>query len=198
VLIAGREERTLDLLTFQNTLLVPLLSPRNGVGVAQVGATIFAFGGTRKGPLTVCEKCSVTLTDWLPLPHMHFARAHFTPTFFKVLLYLVSTRAQDCRAVESFSPYTETFTVLPVSLPADMELCWDSVTFVANGELTLLTAGRQVVSWKIEKEAGFRVSDTDRECFSLRPPLIVGTLVYIANECSQKVEKWSLEMERFI
>ena len=52
--------------------------------------------------------------------------------------------------------------------------------------------------WKVESEAKFRVAAVDRECFSLHPPLIVGTEVYIANGCGQRVEKWSLEANRFI
>ena len=44
VLIIGKKVKTLDLLTLQVTSLVPLLTPRNGVGVAQVRSTVFAFG----------------------------------------------------------------------------------------------------------------------------------------------------------
>ena len=45
VLIVGKEVLTLDLLTLQITPLPPLLTPRNWVGVAQVGNTVFTFGG---------------------------------------------------------------------------------------------------------------------------------------------------------
>ena len=81
VLIVGQEVRTLDLLTLQTTPLPSLLTPRNEVGVAQVGKTVFAFGGSEGHlyPMRVCEKSSLPLTQWTPLPPMHYPRASFTP-----------------------------------------------------------------------------------------------------------------------
>ena len=194
VLIVGKEVRTLDLLTLQTTPRASLLTPRNKVGVAQVGNTVFAFGGWDDGPMKVCEKSSFPPTSWTPLPPMHYARAGFTPCAFKDLLYLASTNNR--RAVESFSPDTETFTVLSVSLPKRLQLNCDSVAFVLNEELILLTTNEQVARWQIEGEVNFRVSNTDRPCCSYHPPLIVGTEVYIAN--AGTVEKWSLEADRFV
>jgi len=167
-------------------------------------SSVFAFGGSQIGylPMTVCEKCSLPSTHWTPLPPMYYPRMAFTPGVFKALLYLASTAAYDHRAVESFSPYTETFTVLPVSLPSDLALGCGSVAFVIEGELVLLTNTKQIVRWKIEGEAHFRVSATDRQCSSLHPPLIVGTRAYIANDAcvydGAKVEKWSLETNDFL
>ena len=72
-----------------------------------------------------------------------------------------------------------------------------SVAFVANGELLLLTGSMQMARWKVG-EAHFSVSAVDRKSYSLHPPLIVGTEVYIANRNGPKVEKWSLELSRFL
>jgi len=83
--------------------------------------------------------------------------------------------------------------VLHVSLPAELEIGWGSVTFVVNGELIVLTDFKQVVRWKIETETHFCCSDTDRAWWSYCPPLIVGTYVYVAN----RLEKWSLDMQGF-
>ena len=91
--------------------------------------------------MTVCEKSSVLPMHWTPLPPMHGGRCSFTPCAFKALLYLASS---NNRAVESFSPNTETFTVLPVSLPQDFLTVNGSVAFVANGELILLTWNEQI------------------------------------------------------
>jgi len=198
VLVVGTQVLILDLLTLQSTPLASLLTPRDSVGVALVGDTVFAFGGYDGNPMTVCEKCSVPPTRWTELPPMHFARASFTPCSFQALLYLASTRAYDHRAVESFSPRTENFTVLPVSLPKQLQLGCPSVTFVANGELILLTSSKQMARWTVESEE-FRVSATDRECCSGHSPFIVGTVVYIANNAiGGKVEKWSLEADSFV
>ena len=65
VLIVGQEVRTLDLLTLHTTPLAPLLTPRDCVGVAQVGNTVFAFGGYHDAygnPVTICEKSTVPPT----------------------------------------------------------------------------------------------------------------------------------------
>ena len=155
--------------------------------------TVFAFGGVVRGPSTVCEKSSIPPTRWTPLPPMHYARSFFTPCAFKALLYLTSATNG---AVESFSPPTETFTVLPVSLPAQLQFRCSSVAFVLNGELILLNYEKQMASWKIESEAQFRISATDRKCCSYHPPIIVETEAYIANDA--KVEKWSVDEERFV
>ena len=82
VLIVGKEVRALDLLTLKVTPLPPLLTPRDGVGVAQVDNTVFAFGGgDDNNPMTVCEKCSVT-------PHIGLHSLLCTPCAFHALLYL--------------------------------------------------------------------------------------------------------------
>ena len=196
VLIVGKKVRTLDLLTLQITRLAPLRTPRNGVGAVQVDKTVYAFGGCKVGgPMRVCEKSSVPPREWTPLPFMCYARSCFTPCAFKALLYLVSTNP-GLRAVESFSLNTETFTVLPISLPAELELDWSSVAFVANGELFLLTGNKQMARWTVEREPHFLVSSVDRRCWSYQPPLIVGTEVYIANVWT--VEKWSLKQSKFV
>ena len=195
VLIVGEEVLTLDLLTLQTTPLPALLTPRNCVGVAQIGNTVVAFGGNVDYKISaLCEKSSFPRTHWTPLPPMHYARHSFTPCAFQALLYLTSTI--DHRAVESFSPHTETFTVLPVSLPPNVKLGCGSVAFMANGELILLTGGKQMARWKVG-ESHFHVSAMDRECSSFHPPLIVGTQVFIANAVSLKLEKWSLKANRF-
>ena len=196
VLIVGREVLILNLLTLHITPLSPLLTPRNGVGIAKVGDTVFAFAGyDDNNPMTVCEKSKVSPTHWTQLPSMHHARCSFTPCAFKALLYLASTATTGHRAVEIFSPVTETFTVLPVSLPPDLKLGYASVAFVANGELLLLTNKEQMARWKVG-EPHFSVSAINRRCCSFHPPLLVGTEVYIAN--GTNVEKWSLETGRFV
>ena len=59
VFIVWEEVLTLDLLTLRTTPLPVLLTPRKFVGVAQVGTTVFAFGGSvDSAPSTVCEKSS--------------------------------------------------------------------------------------------------------------------------------------------
>lgn len=192
VLIVGLQVMTLDIFTLQITPQAPLPTHRGYVGLAKAGSTVFAFGGYHGGPRKVCDKNSVPLAGWNSLPPMHYARSHFTPCAFKALLYLTSTKARSHRTVETFSPNTETFTVLSVSLPAELQLGCSSVAFVANEELFLLTHKMEMACWRIECEFHFRVSSTARNLYSSHPPLVVGTEVYIA--VASKVEKWTLPL----
>ena len=76
-----------------------------------------------------------------------------------------------------------------------------SVSFVANGELCVLTRRKQLGRWRIESEGEFRLFQTERECWSSQPPLIVNSLVLIANNSLGRpgvVEKFSLESYAFI
>ena len=194
VLVVGERVLTLDIPTLQITPLPRLGIPRNGIGVAQVENTVFAFGGGGNESMKVCEKSSAPFTQWTPLPSMHYARANFTPCPFKVLIYLASTFSSNHRAVESFSPHNETFTELRVSLPAPLNLASKSVTFQANGELILLTDKSQMARWKLGSGLHFfDVTTVDRPCYSYCPPFVVTIEVYIANALGPKVEKWNLK-----
>jgi hypothetical protein len=98
--------------------------------------------------------------------------------------------------VETFNPETEEFTNLAVRLPS--QLSHSSFSFVANGELCLLTSTKQLARWKIESEKKFRLSFTNRNCFSTQPPLVVGSYVLIANAYLRgRVEKLNLESYTF-
>ena len=75
--------------------------------------------------------------------------------------------------------------MLPVGLPGLLEF-GRSVSFVADGEVIVLTECRQMAGWRVDTETEFRVSATDRECW--QSLLVVGSMVLIA--C---FSEWSLE-----
>lgn len=120
LMLVGFTVMTLDLHSFQLTSLPNLHTLRNRPGLAKVESAVYAFGGWNSSELIVCEKWS--MQQWSKLGSMHYARSAFTPCFFQSLIYLAGTRATNHRAVESFSPYTEMFTVLPISLPSQLTL----------------------------------------------------------------------------
>lgn len=182
---------SLNLNSVQLTPLAALRVPRCGAGVAKATAWIYVFGGQSQ---ISCEKYRLGDNHWQALPNMHYPRSHFTPCSFNALIYLVSS--SDDRAVESFNPSTEDFTVLPVSLPQQLRLNSHSVAFVSNGELFLLTNDMQKARWKIETEREFRVSTTGRNCSSTQPPRVSGQLVFIAS--SGRMEKFSLQSYSFV
>ena len=97
--------------------------------------------------------------------------------------------------METFNAATEHFTVLPVSLPPQLQLA-ASVAFIASGELCLLTNGKQLGRWRIETERKFRLSYTSQGSHSTQQPVIVDSLVFIAN--TGEVQKLSLETYSFL
>jgi hypothetical protein len=187
----------LNLLTFQLSPLPALSIPRNAPGVAKAVGNIYAFGGFYPpNHLKSSEKCSLVNKQWQPIASMQHARSDFTPCIFRDLIYLVD--GKEHRTVESFCPLTETFTVLPISLPTRFAYDSDTAAFVANGELCLLTHRKQLARWEIVAGNEFRMFKTDRACGSSQAPLIMNSLVLIASSSNGKVEKFSLESYSFI
>jgi len=199
----------LDLFSLQVTPQAPLNTPRANAGIAKTADFVYAFGGLSKNNvcLSSCEKYSLKDRQWLPLRvDMHAGSGYFTPCKVGDLIYLpnFTTSLHACfshnqyasRTMESFNPATEVFTLLPVSIP-DF-LCFYSVAFMANGELCILTDKKYMLRWKMESESEFRISNTDRGCWSNQPPLVIGSVVLIANTMTKRVEKFSLETYRFL
>lgn len=125
---------------------------------------------------------------------MREGRGLFTPCNLHALLYLPCP--ETTLTIETFDTETEVFSVLGVSLPAQMVEGCASVSFVANGEIYVLTGNKQMGRWKIDSEEGFRISDTKRGCWSSQPPFIMDSLAFIA--CQGRVVIFSLEQCDFI
>ena len=184
----------LNLSSLQLTPLPSLHTPRSSSGVVRTSHFVYVFGGYCD--LKSCEKYALQAKQWQLIGDMEHPRHAFTPCTFQALIYLLCPCTIP--AIETFSPGTETFAILPVTLPAKMK-GWESVSFVVNGELCILTNNRQMGRWKIESERKFRLSRSNKESWSCQQPLIVDSLVYIAdNSCCVKLEKFSLKTYTFI
>lgn len=182
---------SLDLNSLQLTPLPSLRTPRCGAGVFKTATWIYVFGGQG---LASCEKYRLRGKQWQDLATMHYPRSHFTPCISGNLIYLISS--SEHRAVESFDPSLEVFTLLTVSLPHQLRLNSRSVAFVSSGEVCVLTNNMQKARWRIDSEREFRLSTAGRNCSSTQPPRIVGLLVLIAS--SGRLEKFSLQSYSFI
>ena len=183
----------LDLALVQLTPQPPLHRARAAAGVAKTADFVYVFGGCDAScnEMNSCEKYSIADKQVLPLGNMQYRRSRFTPCVFQSLIYLVCAYP---RTLESFSPETEIFAVLPLSLPSHLKM-GASVAFVVSGELCLLTAGKQMARCKLASENEFRLSNTERYCGSTQPLLVVGSLVLIANKGN--VWKFNLETHTF-
>jgi len=93
---------------------------------------------------------------------MQEGRSYFTPCNFHWQIYLPCPNTTP--VIEAFSSETLLFRVLPVGLPGLLEF-GRSVSFVADGEVIVLTECRQMAGWRVDTETEFRVSATDRECW---------------------------------
>lgn len=193
---ASTKVYALDLPTLQLVPLLPLKSPRAWAGVAKAAHFAYAFGGfDGSNPLKSCEKFGLHEKHWLPVGKMREGRYRFTPCIFHALIYLPCPRTT--LTIETFSPETDVFAPLSVAIPSKLLGC-DSVAFIANEELCILTDWKQMGRWKVESEREFRLYPTAKKCCSSQSPLIVGSIVLIANNCTGRVEKWSMESHTFI
>ena len=178
---ASSSVHLLELPSFQLSLLCVLSTARRNAGIAKVGNCVYVFGGDNgQMCLNSCEKVVLLSKCCAALQSMTHTRSAFTPCLFRSLLYLAAA-TDRVRAVETFSPETETFTVLPVSLPPQLALGRCSVAFVFNEELCLLTQGKQMARWKIGVEREFRLFNTGKVIWSNQQPLIVDSIVLIAH-----------------
>jgi len=186
----------LDLPSLQLTSVPPFGISRAYIGVAKVVRFVYIFGGCDRTVLNTCEKYELQHRQWLALGNMREGRFAFTPCTFRALIYLPCP--SSTRTIETFSPETEVFSLLTVSLPIKPSDNF-SVAFVANEELCILTGKRQLGRWKVGSEEEFRFSATDVECCSNQQPLIVNSTVLIANNYPGRegVEKFSLESYTF-
>jgi hypothetical protein len=190
---ASQTANMLNLRSFTFTALQDLLVQRCAPGVARTDDCVYAFGGRDafNTALKSCEKWNIAKQTWQLIAPMQHPRSDFTPCTYRLLFYLVD---HSVRAIETFSPQTEEFAVLPITLPVRLQLLAASVAFVADGELCLLSY-KQIARWKIESELEFRLSATDRYCWSNQQPLIMGPDVLIA--CEGQVMRFSLATYSF-
>lgn len=193
---ATKNVYALNLSSHQLSQLRSLDTPREAPGVVKVRSSVYVFGGLGNSQhLSSCEKWRNDTDSWTPLPGMHYPRAHFTPCDYHSLLYLVSS-SDDHRMIETFNPESEVFAVLAVALPGQLALGFTSVAFIAFGELCMLTGGKQMVRWRVDRDNEARLAYIDRDCYSSQQPVIEGNEVLIG--CKGKLVKFSLETYSFL
>lgn len=189
---ASKSVYSLSLGSFELKPQPELNIPREAPGLAKANGFIYVFGGktAQNATLASCEKWSVN--SQAETRSMKHPRAHFTPCTLHKSVYLASADAH--RAIEVFNTDTETFSLLAVTLPAQLNVGKFSVAFIAKGELVLLTRGKQVARWSMESSV-VKVEGTNRSCWSGQQPVIMGSTALIA--CEGRVEKFNLETNSF-
>ena len=194
---ASADVYSLHLQTAQLSKRPSLTVPKCAPGTARWNSCVYAFGGVDSagGLKTSSEKWHVGAELWIEIELMRYPRAYFTPCRYETLFYLLAAKSKDHRAIEAFNPATETFSVLVVSLPPQLELSAGSVVFATVGELCMLTHKKQLVRWEVA--AGkLRLSEVARRCWATQPSCVVGKEVLIAH--MGRVVKLSLESFAFL
>ena len=184
----------LDLISTQFTELWPMLKARKSPGVVQAGSSIYIFGGQDEAnaPMTDCERWGLLQHHRGPVGNMQHPRAFFTPCLLRTSIYLVS--ADTTRVIEVFNLDTQVFYPLQVSLPDSFLLGRNSVAFLDDGELVVLTTGQQLARLRLG-DSQATVRPVNRSCWSSQQPVFNGRDVLIA--CEGRLEVFSREVYGF-
>lgn len=181
------------------TPLAPMNVARKCAGIIKSNSSspsVYVFGGWNHNTvLASCEKFGIATKTWTRLKDMGYARGGFSPCLFEDKIYLPDT-CQQHHVIETFHVSTEAFAVFPVALPNSLSgYC---TAFIRDGELTILTYSRQIGKLRLRTETQFRVLQSNKECRSSCPPMIVGNLVYIAARESGQLLTFSLSKDSFL
>ena len=77
--------------------------------------SIYVFGGNVSSPIKEVEKLLTSEDSWTPVPAMQYARIGFVPVRYRDKIILVSSSYGQL-PVESFSPASETYEVLSITV----------------------------------------------------------------------------------
>lgn len=138
------------LLSLDSKELVQLDSPSTSrlySGVIRCESQVYVFGGT---PATCsCEFLDLDQRTWSSLSDMQYPRKAFTPCLHSTKIYLADT-TQSHRAIEIYHLDQEVFETIDVKLPGDLQ--GDSVSWMTETELVVLTSGGQVGRWRVDSK----------------------------------------------
>ena len=185
---------TLALLTLP-CLIVSRAWPSVTMGIGRTEDVIFVFGGDQDSS---CEKYKLTETVWRSVGHMRYNVGYNAPCLYHSQFYLTCTCFLFTRSIETFDPDTELFSELSIKYPDRLNYGCPSISFIANGELVIVTIARQMARWKIETETSFNLSYCGKACGSNQLPVVFDSFVLVPNDETAKAEKFSLESFSFL
>jgi len=99
-----------------------------------------AVGRGYAGYLKECEKLDLTRRRWQALPDMQDGRSGFNPCLFNKWVYVCGWGS---KLVEAFSPRTETFLALQLTLPQTDSGC----TLYVLGQMLVLHSGGYITKY---------------------------------------------------
>ena len=139
---ASPDTKLIDVGTGNISQLQMMAVPRWAPGLIKYGDFAYVFGGVG---LKSSEKLPLSSKAWQSLPDMQEPRSYFTPCISSDRIYLPASQ----QAVEVFTPYSESFSVLPIVLS---QLTGASVALVRYGKLTVITSDYQVARCRLGED----------------------------------------------
>jgi hypothetical protein len=162
-----------DITTNSYTTVPQMHSPRYCPGLFTTASSAYAYGGKSTTALASCEKYSIALKTWTPLPDMFRPRYGFTPCSHAGFVYLVDANNQSQGAIDTFNLASEEMKMLAVVLPSKLVTNCFSTAIISEGVLMLLT-NKLLGRWRVGSEEEVSVTGVNKQCYSNCPPLIVG------------------------
>ena len=152
---------------------------RSDPGIVKYRQSVYVFGGfDGQRPVSACEKYAIQRQSWTELPSMPRPLQYiFTPCRFREDIYLPVCDRSSLLTV--FTTTSDSFRDLTVHLPM---LTGHSVSFIARGELVVVSGSRGVGKWRVQGDNCFTVKGLDDRIltdFSVQcRPVVVGENVY--------------------
>ena len=171
------------LLSLITGIVVPqhaMLTKRAFPGIIKQKSTVYVFGGLdgNTRTITASEKFEIGERVWKGVRSMKNPRCSFCPCEVGGLVYLLDAKAH--KIIEVFNTATEEYHTLLI--PHFPLLGNDSVAFIVNDELVMLTRNMQIGRWRFQTDSEFRVStikmNNNSSGSTNIPPVVVGREVF--------------------
>ena len=174
--------------------LASMSTKRRFPGVIRYGAFIYVFGSGDRPILSTCEKYSVALNSWTPLPNTHTGKWAFAPCLCGTRIYLPCT-TKDFASFEVFDPKSDLLEALPIVLRDQLD---GSVSFLVRDVIYVLTCSGQVGKLGL-KQGTWEVVTTklaeETNALSSAVPLVHLGKVYWSNYSKGTLVKFNLVLD---
>lgn len=175
--------------------LTAMSTKRRFPGVIRYGAYIYVFGSGDRPILSSCEKYSVALNSWTPLPNMNTGKWAFSPCLCGTRIYLPCT-TKNSACFEVFDPKRDSLEALPIVFQDQLDGC---VSFLARDVLYVLTCSGKVGQLRL-KQGAWGVETTrvaeETNALSNAIPIMHSGKVYWSNYSKGTLVTFDLILDR--
>lgn len=113
-------------------------------GVVLWEDTVYVFGGQHGQPTAEAEKFRISPGAWRKLASMSVPKLAFTPLLHTKQIYLIACSPMGPLPIETFNPYTETYTTLNVRIDGSG---FGAISFLKGDEVLTVLYGGELLHW---------------------------------------------------